>query len=357
MKTDQTHFIDQSRNCLDEVKKSVSTENGRPWQNDKVPKQIQDQLDELHNHHQSEIKRLETQIESQRKTTAERKDRNRVADKCVEESQPEDASLQNVYDFQQNELTSTTGAVGIRRNEREPMFKHGSGLLSPRPLQGTIWNSRTLFGRTNPSPIATVLPQRQQAQDTTLSVQNAVHAAQAVQTIPVTSAQPRQLRNRSSKTLQPSLVTGRSTVQFQDNDMALNFIVGNENSDSCNTVDVSNTKQTKKSGKRKGRKCNKSRRRNKMELSQNSIEDTPDITATQDENEYANSETLEEQPRVESVEARKESTCIPSRTSAIKPVCNLDNVFEFHDELSPGPVLRKQNRPNYTYTNPKYNQR
>ncbi|KAK3602926.1 hypothetical protein CHS0354_039343 [Potamilus streckersoni] len=40
------------------------------------------------------------------------------------------------------------------------VFPRSSILLSPRPNEGMAWNSAALFGKTNPSPVATVLPQR-----------------------------------------------------------------------------------------------------------------------------------------------------------------------------------------------------
>ena len=132
------------------------TEKSKSWRNDLVPEKVQAQLDELHNQHISEIERLEKQIEEQKKRVDENvKTQNDQQAKSVE------SVMQNFYDFP---------AENQKRNEARnkapvSLFQRASGFVSPRPLVGTTWNSRAIFGRTNPSPVATVLPQRKSTTD------------------------------------------------------------------------------------------------------------------------------------------------------------------------------------------------
>ena len=137
----------------DHIDKSIEDKSAS-WKNDLVPKKVQAQLDELHNQHKSEIQKLEKQIEEQRKNAEEIASHKKDPEPMMTES-----VLQNVYDINTEER---------RQNESKtkpsgPLFQRASGFISPRPPVGTTWNSRAIFGRTNPSPVATVLPQRHTA--------------------------------------------------------------------------------------------------------------------------------------------------------------------------------------------------
>lgn len=146
----------------DHIDKSM-TDKSKPWRNDLVPEKVQTQLDELHNQHITEIERLEKQIEEQKKRVDENvKTQN---DQQVESVQ---SFLQNIYDFpgDNQKRTEPTKKAPVS------LFQRASGFVSPRPLVGTTWNSRAIFGRTNPSPVATVLPQRKSTIDESSSAAN-----------------------------------------------------------------------------------------------------------------------------------------------------------------------------------------
>ena len=116
------------------------------WENDRIPKHIQEQLNALHSSHQSEIKRLEAEIKTQK-------------DQAL-------ACQENTYKKSSSNENQTTGNVYNSCTDKESskraayIFEKSIGFVSPKPLQGTRWNSRQLFGRLNPSPVATVHPQR-----------------------------------------------------------------------------------------------------------------------------------------------------------------------------------------------------
>lgn len=133
------------------------------WKNDMVPKKVQAQLDELHNQHLSEIKRLEQQIEDQKKKTDEA-----AKSESDQQSNTTGSVLQNVYDLQFGDQRKTEN----KDRAQVSLFNKASGFVSPRPLVGTRWNSRAIFGRTNPSPVATVLPQRKSKEDDRNTVHN-----------------------------------------------------------------------------------------------------------------------------------------------------------------------------------------
>ena len=162
LKTDKESDIQM---ITDHFDKSLE-DRSAAWRNDLVPKKVQDQLDELHNQHLSEIQKLEKQIEDQRIKAEE------VAkSKVDQQATTAESALQNIYDLNVGEKRQ------IDNKNRPPgsLFQKASGFISPRPPIGTTWNSRAIFGRTNPSPVATVLPQRQAAaNDDVRSATNAV---------------------------------------------------------------------------------------------------------------------------------------------------------------------------------------
>ena len=132
----------------DQIDKTIK-EKCNAWHNELVPKKVQAQLDELYNYHVSEVQRLEREIENQKK-----KYDNSIKTQTDQQTGTVGSVLQNVYDFQLEDNQKS------RNSAQLPLFQRASGFVSPRPLAGTVWNSRAVFGRTNPSPVATVLPQR-----------------------------------------------------------------------------------------------------------------------------------------------------------------------------------------------------
>ena len=137
----------------DHIDKSIEDKSAS-WKNDMVPKKVQAQLDELHNQHKSEIQKLEKQIEEQRKNAEEMASHKKDPEPMMTES-----VLQNVYNINNEERRQNDS----KTKPSGPLFQRASGFISPRPPVGTTWNSRAIFGRTNPSPVATVLPQRHTA--------------------------------------------------------------------------------------------------------------------------------------------------------------------------------------------------
>ena len=137
----------------DQIDKSIEHRSAS-WKNDLVPKKVQAQLDELHSQHMSEIQKLEKQIEEQKKNAEE------VAKSKMDLQPPmAESALQNIYDLNAEERRQTES----KTKPPGSLFQRASGFISPRPPVGTTWNSRAIFGRTNPSPVATVLPQRHTA--------------------------------------------------------------------------------------------------------------------------------------------------------------------------------------------------
>ena len=130
-------------------------EKSKAWNNDTVPLRVQEQLDELHYQHVSEINRLKKEMENQKKQID-----NSLKTKIDQQTGP---TLQNVYDLQNDDGKEASGQTN--KGTHLPLFQRSSGFVSPRPLTGTTWNSRTIFGRANPSPVATVLPQRKPTTD------------------------------------------------------------------------------------------------------------------------------------------------------------------------------------------------
>ena len=145
------------KTITDQIDKTIR-DKSKAWNNDTVPLRVQEQLDELQNQHVSEINRLKKEMENQKKQID-----NSLKTKLDQQTGAVDSTLQNVYDLQNDDgkKAGTQNNVGTHL----PLFQRSSAFVSPRPLSGTTWNSRTIFGRTNPSPVATVLPQRKPTTD------------------------------------------------------------------------------------------------------------------------------------------------------------------------------------------------
>ncbi|XP_053377308.1 uncharacterized protein LOC123529339 isoform X2 [Mercenaria mercenaria] len=349
---EQKQVLDENKNCLNELKKCVSDKDTRPWQNENVPKMIQDKLDELHNYHQSEIKRLETEIENQQK-------KNDMPQKeANSRSNEEDAVnniLQNICDLQENGNDIKESST-YRRRDRGTMFKNGPGLLSPRPLQGTSWNSRTLFGRTNPSPIATVLPQRKQAQDTTMTAKDAVQTIKAYEHSDDGHAQTRLLENRYRKNenIQPA-TTGRQKSVRISHDTFVDSCFSSETADQISNTAVHSINLKKQHKKKRGRKKGGKRKRSgnnifpkpgNKPINENKQSSQRNTDSCQIVKMGCNKNSIDyERKQTDSSTTSSEGKEILDtfQTSTVcSEVVSPKNIFDFHDELSPGPVLRKQ---------------
>mgnify|MGYP006890308882 CR=1 FL=1 len=140
---------------------------------------------------------------------------------------------------------------GCKTKYTGPMFKKGTGFLSPRAPKGS-WNSKTLFARrTLVSPVATVLPQRQQTAPQILAAN--------MQTVELTqdnlSAGVRQQVNSS----QQANVQGNTSLQYHGssrNKMAPVTLSSVEATETRRQVteDLHSTTKDRRKGPKRGRK-------------------------------------------------------------------------------------------------------
>lgn len=340
--TDQKKFIDENRSTLSELKRSVSEENSRPWQNENVPKMIQDKLNELHNFHQSEIKRLEAEIENKKKNHNEGE--VRTISNCLDSTIM--SNLQNVYDLEQSgpDLEVANGCT--RTGRASVMFKNGPGLLSPRPPQGTSWNSRSLFSRHNPSPVATVLPQRKSVQENVVTVKNAIQATQALQPTVDNEMQTRQLRSRH----RPN--SGRfereAAVACERNIANVDSVESNvlHHADAIKSLEKRPGKNKGKGRRKAGKKqCTKSKRNQSK-----NPKPSPATLVSIEKGSVNYVKNQGEQHTCNKILIDRNKSPIVLNSSS---VLSSRNIFDFHDELSPSQVLRKSNKQNSIFLNQK----
>lgn len=215
----------------------------RPWLNDHVPKKVQEQLNELHDKHQAEVKRLEDQINKQKEESQQKKE-NKRDDRDCNLNKFVDHTMVNVYDFTEGDMKAS-GDCKPAINATS-IFKKRSGFLSPHPPQGT-WSSKTLFARKQIiSPVATVLPQRQAVQAEIKACSGTVEMFQnSLSLVPERRLEnSRQLRsNVQTKQLSSPIVTE-----------AITSAVGAVENDNRGTGGHS---QGKRCGKKRGRKAKK----------------------------------------------------------------------------------------------------
>ena len=102
IKEDQGVVAMETKSCLEDFKNNIINAD-RPWIKDHVPKKVQEQLNELHDRHQAEIKRLEGEIALQKQSQQEN-----VQDSTLITSQTitKPSSL-NVYDFAEDEINAS----------------------------------------------------------------------------------------------------------------------------------------------------------------------------------------------------------------------------------------------------------
>ncbi|WAR25315.1 hypothetical protein MAR_011019 [Mya arenaria] len=336
MKVGQEDISEKATLFLEDMKKTASTLEQKPWENSVyVPKKIQDQLNDLHDRHQAEIRRLETGMENQRKASEEAERKKRLSTSSMPDSNH--YPLCNIYDFNEKD-----GANQITGQRQVKVLQKHSGFLSPRPPQGT-WNSRTLFGRANPSPVATVLPQRQPSLvvNPVVVSRPATHATgpvgESINVQPFVQAQwpqsGRQLRSRatSDTPLQTTHVTNQA-VSFQKDNSVIEQSQRNDHSshDNVKNVEINGKKHSQKTqngrkGKKRGRKSKKVKTASHKEYE---IEGENESTAS---NSAGNLERSAK-TAYQSVERNEDNS-----TSSILPHSSKENLYEFHDENSPLP--------------------
>lgn len=309
MLSNQKENEDESKKHFSELKESIEVEKRHPWQNDHVPQVVQDRLDELHNHHQSEIKRLREEIESNRKVGNEEKRNEHV----------ENNVLQNVYNFKSDEGNfNKSDGIRTRSQAVGSIFKKGSTFLSPKPLQMTTWNSRAIFSRTDPSPVATVRPQRQQTQNT-ISGKCAERAVQAIQPITAVLGQP--LPHVNS--------------QFGRNNADNANVISNQNGQAYDPYPseqqdytLSNTIAKTNKRKRGGKKCRKRKtaaRKPSREVTQQKLK----------ENHNVSNESAQPIGNAGGVLRRKVGSVLQTSNAS-------SALYDFHDETSPISNLRQK---------------
>lgn len=162
---EQRSYFHESKTCMEEIRAANYNGKEPPWINDTVSKKIQDQLNELHNHHQAEIKRIEAEMHSTKNMRIHEKGNirkeNCALNLCLQDSEF-NRNLQNVY---HDEPQSNPGNFESAKTFSSAFHHKETRFVSPKLSQVTTWKSRAIFGRTNiclKSPVATVLPQRQQ---------------------------------------------------------------------------------------------------------------------------------------------------------------------------------------------------
>lgn len=256
LKSGHETLAEETKSLLEELKQNTAVLNAdRPWLNDGVPKKVQEQLNELHDKHQAEIKRLEGEIEMQKKTKQQEQKR--------EKEQNDKESFLSVYDFADIE---TKGSGDCKTKTSGRLFKKSSVFLSPRPPQGT-WNSKTLFARRNiVSPVATVLPQRQdRGQIAVVSNERSTKIAQEIvsETVRQTVANrtPRNVPNSSSFISTTSHRNTPVPPQINDNPPNTNVTASTSRDESLHLPNYSSANQVmkKKGRKRKSKKTKTSK--------------------------------------------------------------------------------------------------
>ncbi|XP_052286549.1 uncharacterized protein LOC127882128 isoform X1 [Dreissena polymorpha] len=288
--SNQKQLSSETKTYFEDIKQTLETKV-LPWQNnDIVPKKIQEQLNELYDKHQAEIHRLESEMEKQRKQSLEV--RTRTVNKPEDEGsmQNDVFKLSNVYDFNEADMDSNRKNV-VRSGT---IFNNkGRGFLSPRPPQGK-WNSRTLFGRANPSPspVATVFPQRQ------LRNEGVENASTSLQQMPF---EDRDRIMSLQASVNPSANNGGAADDSHTNSLLL--------STSAATVTKSKPGR-KRGGKRKKKK--------------------------QEKNGPPQSKMMEAARATEQ-----------ERNQLVKVSSKPLDVFAFHDPTSPPPRVMKSNRESY----------
>ena len=288
--SNQKQLSSETKTYFEDIKQTLETKV-LPWQNnDIVPKKIQEQLNELYDKHQAEIHRLESEMEKQRKQSLEV--RTRTVNKPEDEGsmQNDVFKLSNVYDFNEADMDSNRKNV-VRSGT---IFNNkGRGFLSPRPPQGK-WNSRTLFGRANPSPspVATVFPQRQ------LRNEGVENASTSLQQMPF---EDRDRIMSLQASVNPSANNGGAADDSHTN--------GLQSSLSAATVTKSKPGR-KRGGKRKKKK--------------------------QEKNGPPQSKMMEAARATEQ-----------ERNQLVKVSSKPLDVFAFHDPTSPPPRVMKSNRESY----------
>jgi hypothetical protein len=209
------------------------------------------------------------------------------------------------------------------------MFKNGPGLLSPRPPKGTSWNSRALFGRTNPSPIATVLPQRKQINEDLVCSSSFTPVTNAVNAVDNQNVNARVLRNRSVGINNMPQVSGDigSVISDSGNDKCLQSVNRRKTRKQSNKKVKADTKKT---GTKK-MKVNKGKR--------NTMKQNKEKTVL---NEKSHGNEIEHVEKITSGDSKQWTN-----SSETKNVCsNLSrkDIFDFHDETSMGPGFRVQEK-------------
>ncbi|KAL4226113.1 hypothetical protein ACF0H5_014100 [Mactra antiquata] len=315
----------QNTECFNELKKVLDIERKQPWQNNSVPKVIQDRLDELHTQHQSEIKRLRDEIERNRRQDNKENNNDELNLK-------KDSIFQNVYNAKSDDdIFNRNDGIRTRSQASGTIFKKNSTFLSPKPPQPSPWNKRPLFGRTDPSPVATVRPQRHHANTITEKV--AVKAVQAIQ--PITSTFSQQLSNYN--TIQSRNFVSNDNFLTNSGRFASDTLQSKRKAHE-ETEPVSYSKTTEKEGGR-GRKRGRKRKSSVKKTKQNSKHMAI-------ENSYISNNGQNKTflpafvPKANTVTRRNERAVIPASRGYA-------DTFDFHDDTSPILPLRKSHHSTY----------
>lgn len=139
-------------NLQERLEKESKISHELPWKfSDGYPEQVREQLEKLHHSHIEGVKKIQREMECYEKKSSTRKNEchSNNCGKTDSFSKP----LSNMFKVSPKKRTAE--AIQFSEMSRQ-MFSPG--------VRSSSWNNRIFFPRLQPSPVATVLPQRKQDQ-------------------------------------------------------------------------------------------------------------------------------------------------------------------------------------------------
>ncbi|XP_021364145.1 putative leucine-rich repeat-containing protein DDB_G0290503 [Mizuhopecten yessoensis] len=165
-----------------------------------VPKKIQDQLNEMHNNHIKEIERIRKEINQRNEESQSKRD-------CQLPPGRSGMLHSKLLEFQEMENDNQDKGLNFIA------FEHGkkSSFISPGNIRSSGWTAKQLFSKTNPSPVATVYPQRKEQEISNKlyandkQSQSSDEQKQAPKSKPRGSAQPQRRSQRLLETKETAM--------------------------------------------------------------------------------------------------------------------------------------------------------
>lgn len=139
-----------------EIKSDLKKGN---WEfDDSVPKSLREQLDTMHNNYQKEIERIRNDNATENVTNCSKNDQENL-NEIKNDYFKDPSDYMKSWPRRNSSFSDKLGFNDISVKQRT---KRQSSFLSPG-VEGNRWNSRMLFSKTNPSPVAAVKPQPQES--------------------------------------------------------------------------------------------------------------------------------------------------------------------------------------------------